>query len=157
MTFSIYSLLSTTASETTEMEDLRKIVFKLQENIKKIEVTEEAMKDVINCYTKHVEALKRYTLGINERVGVIEDTLKGNNSSVDDLIIEKVERVKEDLANLDEKIDSVEDKLVEDMENNKARIDVLSNSIEHHKEESRKLLELMKENEIKLLEVEKKL
>ena len=68
-----------------------------------------------------------------------------------------MERVKEDLSNLDEKIDSVEDKLAENMENTKARIFVVSNSIEHHTEESRKLLELMRENETKLLEVEQKL
>ena len=43
------------------------------------------------------------------------------------------------------------------MENNKARIYVASNSIDHHTEESRKLLELMRENETKLMEVEQKL
>ena len=45
-------------------------------------VTEEAMKDVLNCYTKNVEALKTCTLNINERV--IEDTLKSNKASIDD-------------------------------------------------------------------------
>ena len=45
-------------------------------SLAKLEVTEEAMRDVINCYTKNVEAIKSYTLDINERVGVIEDTLK---------------------------------------------------------------------------------
>ena len=50
------------------MEKLRKAVIKLQENFKKFIVTEEAMKDVINCFTKNVEALKKYTLEKNGRV-----------------------------------------------------------------------------------------
>ena len=114
-----YCLISSTASETSkvlllniEMEELRKAVIKLQENFKKVIVTEEGMKDVINCYTKNVEALKTYTLEINGRVGVIEETLKANKDSVDDIITEKVKRVREDLANLDDKIGTIGEKLL---------------------------------------------
>ena len=91
------------------MEELRKAVIKLQENFKKVIVTEEAMKDVINYFTKNVQALKKYTLEKNGRVGVIEETLKDNTDSVDDLITEEVKRVREDLANLDDKIDTIEE------------------------------------------------
>ena len=137
------------------MEELRQTVIKLKENVKKMMVTEEAMKDVINCYTKNVEALKTYTLEINARVGVIEDTLKNDKASFDGLIKEKVEGVREDLASLDEKIDTIEEKLEEDLENTEARMDKnISNSIEKQTQERKKLEELMKENENKLKEVE---
>ena len=137
------------------MEELRQTVFKLKENVKKIMVTEEAMKDVINCYTKNVEALKTYTLEINERVGAIESTLKNNKASFDGLINEKVEGVREDLASLDDKIDSIEDKLVEDLGNTVARIDEnIADASEKLTQERSELEELIKENENKLKEVE---
>ena len=110
------------------------------------------MKNVINCYTKNVEALKTYTLEINGRVG---ETLKDNKDSVDDIITEKVKRVREDLANLDDKIDTIEEKIVEDFENATARIDEdISDSIEKQTQERTKLQELIKENGKKLKEVE---
>ena len=67
-----------------------------------IMVAKEAMKDVINCYAKNVEPLKTYTLKINDRVGVIGDTLKNNKASFDGLKKEKVKGVREDLASLDD-------------------------------------------------------
>ena len=79
--------------------------------------------------------------------------LKGKEAA-GEIIVEKVARVRKDLAHLDEKLDTVEEKLVEDIENTAARLEEnLSNSSERQTEERIKLKELLDENERKLEEV----
>ena len=107
-----------------------------------------------------MEALKNYILDINGRIGVIEDGIKSMDNACGDLIIEKVERVKRELADLDDRIDSVEDKLEEEIESTVAKIVenlLLSHSIEKHTKENKLLLELVNENERKLKQVEARL
>ena len=140
------------------MEELRQTVSKLQEKIKKLAISDEAMRDVIGCNSKNLEALKNYTVEIYGRVGTIENELKHKNVVKDDLIYEKVERVKREMENLDDRIDSIEDKLVEDMENTENRIDAgISISVDKQTEESKKLKELIVENARKLNQVEENL
>ena len=107
-----------------------------------------------------MEALKNYTLDLNGRIGVIEDGIKSKDNACGDLIIEKVERVKRELADLDDRIDSVEDKLEEEIESTVAKIVenlLLSHSIEKHTKENKLLLELVNENERKRKQVEARL
>ena len=73
----------------TKMEDIRKSVTMLQEKIKKLAIADEAFKEVINCNSKNLEALKNYTLELNERMVVIEDGIKNNTNATGDLAIEK--------------------------------------------------------------------
>ena len=61
----------------------------LQEKIKKLAIANEAFKKVINCNSKNLEALKYYTLELNERMVVIKDGFKNNTNATDDLTIEK--------------------------------------------------------------------
>ena len=86
-----------------------------QEQIKKLAIADEAFKEVINCNSKNLEALKNYTLELNERMVFIEGGIKNNTNASGDLAIDKVERVKRELDNLDDKIDEVEDKIVADL------------------------------------------
>ena len=69
-----------------------------------------------------MENLKKFTLDLNERVNAIQLTLKNNAASIDDVNKKSVERLKEDLINLDVKIDSVETKLVDDVNKTTAKI-----------------------------------
>ena len=130
----------------------------LQEKIKKLAIADEAFKEVINCNSKNLEALKNYTLELNERMVVIEDGIKNNTNATGDLAIEKVERVKRELDNLDDKIDAVEDKIIEDLEGTTAKMDEhIVKSTEKQTQELKFLHELVIENERKLKEVDAKL
>ena len=104
------------------MEEIRKTITKLQENIKELAIADEAIKDVVRCNSKNLDALKNYTLEINERVKALEECVKGKKAA-GDIIIEEMSRVKEDLANLHEKIDNVEETLLEDIESKAARLE----------------------------------
>ena len=140
------------------MEEIRQSIIKLQEKFKKLAIADEAIKDVINCNSKNLEALKHYTLELNERVVAIEDGFKGKNDATGDLIVEKVERVRRELDNLDVRIDAVEDRVIEDLESTAAKLDEnISNSSEKQTQEKELLLELVKVNETKLKEVNAKL
>ena len=140
------------------MDDIRQSVIKLNEKFKKLAIADEAMKEVISCNSKNLEALKNYTLDLNERIGVIEDGMKTNINATGDLIIEKVERIKRELADLDDRIDTVEDKLTEDIESTAAKIyENLSYSNDKQTQQNKLLGELVSENERKLKEVEVKL
>ena len=112
------------------------------------------MKEVINCNSKNLEALKNYTLELNERIGVIEDGIKTNTNAPGDLNVEKVERVKRELADLDDRIYSVEDKLTEDIGSSATKMEDISISTEKQMQENRLLTELVNENDRKLKEVE---
>ena len=48
-------------------------------------------------------------IGIPDRVIVLEDSFDGMEATFGEAIVEKVQRVKEDFANLGDKIDNVED------------------------------------------------
>ena len=140
------------------MEELRLAVIKLQKNFKERVVTENTMKDALNCHSKNMETLKSLTLTINERVGVLEDIFNNKNTSKDDQIVEKMESVKKYLKNLETKMDSVEDKLVNDIESTAARIDKdICESNDKQKHDRKKLKELLEDNKNKLQEVEKNL
>ena len=135
------------------MEEIRQSIIKLQEKFKKL--ADEAIKDVINC-NSNLEALKHYTLELNERV--VEDGIKGNNDATGDLIVEKVERVRRELDNLDVRIDAVEDRVIEDLLRTAATIDDnITNSAEKQTQEMKLLFELVKVNKRKLKEVDAKL
>ena len=94
---------------TLKMEELRSAVIKHQKNFSELVVTDNAIKDGINCNSKNLEALKNLTLKINDRDKTLEDSLE-NKQILDkkDIVI-----VKKDLKTLNYKIDSVEDKLVD--------------------------------------------
>ena len=133
------------------MEELRKVVIKIQENIIKLATADEEMRGVIKCNSGNLENLKKFTLDINERVRLLEENVKSKNIDIDKLIVEHVEKVKDELANLDDKIDSFEDNLAEEFE----KIDKnISNSTKKQSEERRKLEELINENDKKMMEVE---
>ena len=55
-------------------------------------------------------------IGIPDRVIVLEDSFDGMEATFGEAFVEKVQRVKEDFANLGDKIDNVEEKLVDDLE-----------------------------------------
>ena len=132
------------------MDDIRQSVIKLNEKFKKLAIADEAMKEVISCNSKNLEALKNYTLDLNERIGVIEDGMKTNINATGDLIIEKVERIKRELADLDDRIDTVEDKLTEDIESTAAKIyENVSYSNDKQTQQNKLLGELVSENERK--------
>ena len=127
------------------MEELKHAIRKLENNFK----------DVIDCHSKNLETLKNFTLELNERVRAIEKTVIDNKEQAKDLIVEKIEAVQEELANLDTKLDSVEEDLQGDIEKNAARIDdEKSQSLRLHKDQSRKIENLLEENSRKLNEVE---
>ena len=125
------------------MEELRQVV-------RRLVISEEAMKGVVNCYSKNMENLKKFTLDLNERVNTIELTLKNNAASIDDVNKKSVERLKEDLINLDVKIDSVETKLVDG-------VNRTSEDIHEQEGQQQKLKTLIQENEKRMVEVESKL
>ena len=105
------------------MEELKHAIRKLENNFK----------DVIDCHSKNLETLKNFTLELNERVRAIEKTVIDNKEQAKDLIVEKIEAVQEELANLDTKLDSVEEDLQGDIEKNAARIDEeTSESVKMH-------------------------
>ena len=140
------------------MEEIRQSVIKLQEKFKKLAIADEAIKEVINCNSKNLEALKNYTLQLNERIGAIEDGIKSNDNGTGDLLVEKVERVRRELTDLDDRIDTIEDKLIEDIECTAAKMDEnLSQSTEKQTQENKLLAELINENDRKLKDVEAKL
>ena len=129
------------------MEELRQVV-------RRLVISEEAMKGVVNCYSKNMENLKKFTLDLNERVNAIQLTLKNNAASIDDVNKKSVERLKEDLINLDVKIDSVETKLVDGVNRKTAKI---SQDIHEQEGQQQKLKTLIQENEKRMVEVESKL
>ena len=57
------------------MEEVREAIQKLQLKFRELVATDDAMKDVINCHSKNMEALKNLTLTMNDRVKALE----GNN------------------------------------------------------------------------------
>ena len=117
-----------------------------------------AIKEVINFNCKNLEALKNYTLELNERVGAIEDGMKGNTYATGVLIVEKVERVRRELENIDVRIDAVKDRVIEDLLRTAATIDDnITNSAEKQTQEMKLLFELVKVNKRKLKEVDAKL
>ena len=130
----------------------------LQEKFEKLAIADEAIKEVINCNSKNLEALQNYTLELNSRMGVIEDGIKNNTNVTSDLVIEKVERVKRELTNLDDRIDMVEDKIIEDLEVTAAKMDEnIVKSNEKQTQEYKFLHELVNDNGKKLKEVNAKL
>ena len=143
--------LPTTAGEAHKLLPPRK----MEELKHAIRTLENNFKDVIDCHSKNLETLKNFTLELNERVRAIEKTVIDNKEQAKDLIVEKIEAVQEELANLDTKLDSVEEDLQGDIEKNAARIDdEKSQSLRLHKDQSRKIENLLEENSRKLNEVE---
>ena len=82
------------------MEEIRSAVIKLHKNFRELVVTDNAIKDGINCNSENLDALKNLTLDINERVKVLEDTFeKKKTINEKDIVI-----VKKDLRTLNSKI-----------------------------------------------------
>ena len=134
------------------MEELRSAVIKLQKNFRELVVTDNAIKDGINCNITNLEALKNLTLDINERVKVLEDTFeKKKTINEKDIVI-----VKKDLRTLNSKIDGVEEKLGDDINCVVKNVETtISQSNINNDREKRKLQELLEDNERKMKEVVK--
>ena len=58
------------------MEEIKEAILKLQNKFRELEATDDAMKDVINCHSKNMEALKNLTLTMNNRVIALEENIK---------------------------------------------------------------------------------
>ena len=72
------------------MEEIREAIFKLQTKFRELVAFDDAMKDVINCHSKNMEALKNLTLAMNNRVNALEENQKDKeNPCKNDLILVK--------------------------------------------------------------------
>ena len=124
------------------MEEIRSAVIKLHKKFRELVVTDNAIKDGINCNSENLDALKNLTLDINERVKVLEDTFeKKKTLNEKDIVI-----VKKDLRTLHSKIDGVEEKLGDDMNGAVKNIETtICQSNKNNDRDKRKLQELLED------------